>query len=158
VECLGRDRTRHQVAEVTSLGLVQMTRKRVGQGLLEAFSEPCPDCNGRGVKIHLEGAPAKRQGGDGEQPKKSRSRSGAKRGGAAKTAAEDPAASKAAAEADEADTAADGEGAAADSGPKPPRKKSGRRASKEAAGHQEAAGHDEAADQEEVAAEAGPVS
>ena len=40
-ECLGRDRTRHQVAEVTSLGLVQMTRKRVGQGLLEAFSEPC---------------------------------------------------------------------------------------------------------------------
>ena len=42
VECLGRDRTKHQVAEVTSLGLVQMTRKRVGQGLLEAFSEPCP--------------------------------------------------------------------------------------------------------------------
>ena len=41
-ECLGRDRTKHQVAEVTSLGLVQMTRKRVGQGLLEAYSEPCP--------------------------------------------------------------------------------------------------------------------
>src|SRR5688572_19819170 len=40
-ECLGRDRTKHQVAEVTSLGLVQMTRKRVGQGLLEVFSEPC---------------------------------------------------------------------------------------------------------------------
>ena len=40
-ECLGRDRTKHQVAEVTSLGLVQMTRKRVGEGLLEAFSEPC---------------------------------------------------------------------------------------------------------------------
>ena len=39
LECLGRDRTKHQVAEVTSLGLVQMTRKRVGQGLLEAFSE-----------------------------------------------------------------------------------------------------------------------
>src|SRR5581483_5626843 len=54
VECLGRDRTRHQVAEVTSLGLVQMTRKRVGQGLLEAFSEPCPECGGRGVKIHLD--------------------------------------------------------------------------------------------------------
>ncbi|WP_462186102.1 MULTISPECIES: Rne/Rng family ribonuclease [unclassified Frankia] len=54
-ECLGRDRTRHQVAEVTSLGLVQMTRKRVGQGLLEAYSEPCVHCNGRGVVIHLDG-------------------------------------------------------------------------------------------------------
>jgi len=53
-ECLGRDRTRHQVAEVTSLGLVQMTRKRVGQGLLEAFSEPCEHCNGRGVIVHTE--------------------------------------------------------------------------------------------------------
>ncbi|HTR71930.1 MAG TPA: Rne/Rng family ribonuclease, partial [Mycobacteriales bacterium] len=48
LECLGRDRTRHQVAEVTSLGLVQMTRKRVGSGLLEAFSETCECCNGRG--------------------------------------------------------------------------------------------------------------
>ena len=47
-ECLGRDRTKHQVAEVTSLGLVQMTRKRVGQGLLEVFSEPCDHCRGRG--------------------------------------------------------------------------------------------------------------
>ena len=47
-ECLGRDRTKHQVAEVTSLGLVQMTRKRVGQGLLEAFSETCEHCKGRG--------------------------------------------------------------------------------------------------------------
>jgi ribonuclease E len=54
VECLGRDRTKHQVAEVTSLGLVQMTRKRVGQGLLEAFSEPCQHCNGRGFIIHNE--------------------------------------------------------------------------------------------------------
>ena len=53
-ECLGRDRTKHQVAEVTSLGLVQMTRKRVGQGLLEAFSEPCPTCGGRGVLVHTE--------------------------------------------------------------------------------------------------------
>ena len=48
VECLGRDRTRHQVTEVTSLGLVQMTRKRVGQGLVEAFSTPCECCGGRG--------------------------------------------------------------------------------------------------------------
>ena len=52
LECLGRDRTRHQVAEVTSLGLVQMTRKRVGQGLIEAFSTPCEHCGGRGFVIH----------------------------------------------------------------------------------------------------------
>ncbi len=51
-ECLGRDRTKHQVAEVTSLGLVQMTRKRVGEGLLEAFSETCETCHGRGVIVH----------------------------------------------------------------------------------------------------------
>ena len=54
LECLARDRTKHQVAEVTSLGLVQMTRKRVGQGLLEAFSETCEHCNGRGILIHTE--------------------------------------------------------------------------------------------------------
>lgn len=54
VECLGRDRTKHQVAEVSSLGLVQMTRKRIGQGLLEMFSEPCEICNGRGVKIRMD--------------------------------------------------------------------------------------------------------
>ena len=54
LECLARDRTKHQVAEVTSLGLVQMTRKRVGSGLLEAFSVPCEHCNGRGVIISLE--------------------------------------------------------------------------------------------------------
>jgi ribonuclease E len=51
-ECLSRDRTRHQVAEVTSLGLVQMTRKRMGTGLVEAFSEPCPHCGGRGILLH----------------------------------------------------------------------------------------------------------
>jgi ribonuclease E len=54
LECLARDRTKHQVAEVTSLGLVQMTRKRVGSGLLEAFSVPCEHCNGRGVIISVE--------------------------------------------------------------------------------------------------------
>jgi ribonuclease E len=53
LECLARDRTKHQVAEVTSLGLVQMTRKRVGQGLLEAFSEVCECCNGRGIHVSL---------------------------------------------------------------------------------------------------------
>ena len=54
VESLGRDRTKHQVAEVTSLGLVQMTRKRVGQGLIEAFSTTCDSCSGRGIHIHME--------------------------------------------------------------------------------------------------------
>ncbi|TNB72192.1 Rne/Rng family ribonuclease [Arthrobacter sp. BB-1] len=52
VECLGRDRTKHQVAEVTSLGLVQMTRKRMGTGLLEVFGEQCEACAGRGVVTH----------------------------------------------------------------------------------------------------------
>ena len=56
-ECLGRDRTKHQVAEVTSLGLVQMTRKRVGQGLIEAFSTTCESCNGRGIHIHVDPVP-----------------------------------------------------------------------------------------------------
>ncbi|QRP98257.1 translation initiation factor IF-2 N-terminal domain-containing protein [Corynebacterium sp. FDAARGOS 1242] len=51
-EALGRDRTRHQVSEVTSLGLVQMTRKRVGTGLVETFSTECEACNGRGIIIH----------------------------------------------------------------------------------------------------------
>ncbi|NCU96720.1 MAG: Rne/Rng family ribonuclease [Actinobacteria bacterium] len=54
IECLGRDRTKHQVAEVTSLGLVQMTRKRVGQGLIEAFSTTCESCGGRGIHIHSD--------------------------------------------------------------------------------------------------------
>ena len=62
LECLGRDRTKHQVAEVTSLGLVQMTRKRIGQGLLEVFSEPCEHCNGRGVIVHAEPVESKGHG------------------------------------------------------------------------------------------------
>lgn len=73
LECLGRDRTKHQVAEVTSLGLVQMTRKRVGQGLLESFSETCVHCNGRGVIVHMEqptsvggGGKRKRRGRGGD--------------------------------------------------------------------------------------------
>ncbi len=52
IECLGRDRTRHQVTEITSLGLVQMTRKRVGEGLVEAFSTTCEQCEGRGFIVH----------------------------------------------------------------------------------------------------------
>ncbi|MCV2393970.1 Rne/Rng family ribonuclease [Actinotalea sp. M2MS4P-6] len=74
VECLGRDRTKHQVAEVTSLGLVQMTRKRVGQGLVEAFSETCQHCSGRGYLIRSE--PVDGRGGEqpdaGAEPKRSR--------------------------------------------------------------------------------------
>ncbi|MEU6078597.1 Rne/Rng family ribonuclease [Micromonospora sp. NPDC047074] len=65
-ECLGRDRTKHQVTEITSLGLVQMTRKRIGAGLLEAFSETCECCKGRGLVIHTEPVPEKpRPGGAG---------------------------------------------------------------------------------------------
>jgi ribonuclease E len=60
-ECLGRDRTKHQVTEITSLGLVQMTRKRIGQGLLEAFSETCEVCKGRGLIIHTEPVPDKQR-------------------------------------------------------------------------------------------------
>ena len=80
VECLGRDRTRHQVAEVTSLGLVQMTRKKIGTGLAEAFTVPCETCKGRGYHVHdapvATQAPAdggerdgKRRGSSGKTPK-----------------------------------------------------------------------------------------
>jgi ribonuclease E len=71
VECLGRDRTRHQVAEVTSLGLVQMTRKRIGTGLLESFSTDCEHCKGRGVIITAEPV----------EPKKDEQRRGRRGGG-----------------------------------------------------------------------------
>jgi ribonuclease E len=70
VECLSRDRTKHQVAEVTSLGLVQMTRKKVGMGLLETFSEACEVCAGRGVVVHNEPhMKARSGGGEQQQPK-----------------------------------------------------------------------------------------
>jgi ribonuclease E len=69
VECLGRDRTRHQVAEVTSLGLVQMTRKRIGTGLLESFSHDCPHCHGRGIL--LEDAPVEPKKVE-EEPRRAR--------------------------------------------------------------------------------------
>ncbi len=77
-ECLGRDRTKHQVAEVTSLGLVQMTRKRVGEGLLEAFSETCEHCHGRGVIIHSEPVdqPAGASGDDDRAPSKGKRKRG----------------------------------------------------------------------------------
>ena len=78
VECLGRDRTRHQVAEVTSLGLVQMTRKRIGTGLLEAFSENCDHCQGRGVLVRE--APVEPRKGEEEPRRSSRRRGGRGRG------------------------------------------------------------------------------
>ena len=65
VECLSRDRTKHQVAEVTSLGLVQMTRKKLGLGLLETFSEPCEVCAGRGVIVHHDPVVKHRPSGGG---------------------------------------------------------------------------------------------
>ncbi|MDQ6716466.1 MAG: Rne/Rng family ribonuclease [Actinomycetota bacterium] len=88
LECLGRDRTKHQVAEVTTLGLVQMTRKRVGSGLIEVFSETCEHCNGRGIIVHSDpvdkslGAPelgsaadaANGSGARSSTPRRSRSR------------------------------------------------------------------------------------
>jgi len=79
IECLGRDRTKHQVAEVTSLGLVQMTRKRVGQGLVEAFSETCECCKGRGFLVQGEPVPEATE----KQPERSgrRGRGGNNSGG-----------------------------------------------------------------------------
>ncbi len=74
VECLSRDRTKHQVAEVTSLGLVQMTRKKLGLGLLETFSEACEVCAGRGVVVHHDPVVKHRTGpqsqnGGGRRPR-----------------------------------------------------------------------------------------
>lgn len=90
VECLGRDRTKHQVAEVTSLGLVQMTRKRVGQGLVEAFSETCEHCHGRGFIVHSEpvekGARPEQSAAPAaspDEPKRARRKRGAKEPAAA---------------------------------------------------------------------------
>jgi ribonuclease E len=83
VECLGRDRTKHQVAEVTSLGLVQMTRKRIGQGLLEVFSTPCEHCGGRGHVVHTDPVGDDRED-EGSGPRRDRDRGG-RRGRSAAT-------------------------------------------------------------------------
>ena len=72
VECLSRDRTKHQVAEVTSLGLVQMTRKKLGLGLIESFSEPCEFCAGRGIIIHHDPVTRHRQSPQPETPRRGR--------------------------------------------------------------------------------------
>jgi len=72
VECLSRDRTKHQVAEVTSLGLVQMTRKKLGLGLLETFSEACEVCAGRGVIVHHDPVVKHRASSQGGSSRRSR--------------------------------------------------------------------------------------
>ncbi|HEY6682571.1 MAG TPA: Rne/Rng family ribonuclease [Propionibacteriaceae bacterium] len=74
VECLGRDRTRHQVAEITSLGLVQMTRKRIGTGLLEAFTTECPQCHGRGYEMHDMPVESQKQADGGARESRARDR------------------------------------------------------------------------------------
>jgi ribonuclease E len=93
VECLARDRTRHQVAEVTSLGLVQMTRKRIGTGLLETFSKPCECCGGRGLTTTSEPVPVPQRDGDerrGRSGGKSRKSASTARSKASKPAADAP--------------------------------------------------------------------
>lgn len=123
VECLGRDRTRHQVAEVTSLGLVQMTRKRIGTGLLESFSHDCEHCHGRGVVIQNE--PVESNGaGDDESPRSGRrgrgrgrdGATGAGNGGSPQASAPSPKDVAAMARAERADEAARAAGPGADDG------------------------------------------
>ncbi|MBB5641476.1 ribonuclease E [Cryobacterium roopkundense] len=75
IECLSRDRTKHQVAEVTSLGLVQMTRKKLGLGLIESFSENCEACAGRGIIIHHDPVTKHRQTAQPPQERRPRSKS-----------------------------------------------------------------------------------
>ncbi|MBY6368242.1 translation initiation factor IF-2 N-terminal domain-containing protein [Rhodococcus corynebacterioides] len=88
-EALGRDRTRHQVSEVTSLGLVQMTRKRMGTGLIEAFSTTCEHCHGRGIVVHqfpVEAAKDDGRGARGDQQGGSRRKRGGRSGDRDKSA------------------------------------------------------------------------
>ena len=119
IECLARDRTKHQVAEVTSLGLVQMTRKRVGSGLLEAFSVPCEHCNGRGVLVSLELTDHAVQHGRGDGERRGRDERGAKepRSGRGGRRGKDSASPAAAAAAVIASAGTSGPAAAAGAGP-----------------------------------------
>lgn len=97
-EALARDRTRHQVSEVTSLGLVQLTRKRLGTGLIEAFSTTCPNCGGRGILLHADpvdsvspnGRKSESGGRRGRRSKKSRSEEPSEKGIVAKVPAHAP--------------------------------------------------------------------
>jgi len=87
IECLSRDRTKHQVAEVTSLGLVQMTRKKLGLGLLETFSEACEVCAGRGVVVHHDPVVKHRSNSNGSQSGNRRQRGGGQQSQSAPQAA-----------------------------------------------------------------------
>ena len=89
-EALGRDRTRHQVSEVTSLGLVQLTRKKLGTGLVEAFSTPCEHCNGRGLIVHAD--PVHTESHNADEP--GTRRGGRRRGGKDSESGTEPAATK----------------------------------------------------------------
>jgi ribonuclease E len=144
IECLARDRTKHQVAEVTSLGLVQMTRKRVGSGLLAAFSVPCEHCNGRGILVstdltelpHAHG----RNGSQGGTPKPGPGRSRSARSKAIAQVAAAKSADPEAAVLDSADEATEQKGtqdpgtsARGKSGAERPAARSGRSAAKSAA-------------------------
>ena len=116
IECLSRDRTRHQVAEVTSLGLVQLTRKKIGTGLLEAFSEPCGTCDGRGVLVRSEPVMAT-EGSDGDGSRGGgRRRTGRQRG-------DKPVGESADTGTDEADPGAGDEAVQEPPKPRPPRKR-----------------------------------
>ncbi len=77
-EALARDRTRHQVSEVTSLGLVQMTRKKLGTGLVEAFSTTCSHCSGRGIMLHADPVDTAAAAGRKAEPGSRRSKRGKK--------------------------------------------------------------------------------
>src|SRR5699024_3952790 len=97
-EALGRDRTRHQVSEVTSLGLVQMTRKRVGGGLIEVFSTTCEHCHGRGLHVHADpivssgsGSGSSRSKGESRRSRRGKGGSG---GGGGNSGGEQQAASR----------------------------------------------------------------
>ena len=79
IECLGRDRTRHQVSEVTSLGLVQMTRKKIGTGLAEAFTEECSSCGGRGYVRHDKPVNSQAPADGGERSARGRRTSGGRK-------------------------------------------------------------------------------
>ena len=79
-EALARDRTRHQVSEVTSLGLVQLTRKRLGTGLIEAFSTTCPECAGRGILMHADPVDNTNNGGGGRKSESGSGSGGGRRG------------------------------------------------------------------------------
>jgi ribonuclease E len=145
LECLSRDRTKHQVAEVTSLGLVQMTRKRVGQGLLEAFSHNCDHCNGRGLVIDLD--PVEGKGGNGNGGRKKKKDKG-------RAEAEQPVADRAE-QTEQAEPAADEQPEAADLPEKADR--SGR-SEKSGRGSRKAAKAEAAVeDSQETDAQAGPA-